>query len=255
MSLYIESNKHLRRLWLAIEMTGRFISTQISLNVAEVVQCLSCFVFLGIYWGYSRLVLSAMAVTVFGILMFCCDDGDDGEEEGGALFFYVVFILWFIFSILWTGPEYYSKCVWREIKFGWYKYILDAAHLPLLFIHTPNRVVKSILAYMWLLNFIYPNESIVMNCVPWWNVTIKIIFMSFVWNALHFEEMYRRRCIGIIVIFAVELLPLLCIVIVGIFYYLQSEHIYVMPETAAFNAPNFFKKKRKQNFKKNSEKK
>ena len=80
---------------------------------------------------------------------------------------YVVLFLWFMLSKLWSGPSYYSDCLWRErdeesAVIGWLLFSSVAVQTALLF--APPHVA---LDYLWILNYIYPAKSMVSTCSMW----------------------------------------------------------------------------------------
>ncbi len=220
---YLNVNAVVRRVWDFTQLCGAFAWNEIKEQHIDVIQTLFAFVFLGIYYFYSRFILSALTVFCFaGFVFYQIKEG----QLFRLSFFYVIFLLWFIFSSLWTGPEYYAKCVWREIRFGNFIYLIDGAQIPLLFFHVEDKNIMTVVDYAWILNFAYPNEFILMNCIHPAIVFVKVFLMIIAWNAFGFEESFKRRCVGMLSAMEWEAMLLLFVCIVIQCYRKNGEKIY-----------------------------
>lgn len=98
-----------------------------------------------------------------------------------ALSLYIVIFVWFMLSKLWSGPSYYSDCLWRERDqdsplIWWMLYSSVAAQSLLLFL-PPSVVVD----YAWVLNYVFPAMSMVSTCSSLFVLVLRGLLIILMW--------------------------------------------------------------------------
>lgn len=106
---------------------------------------------------------------------------------------YVTLMLWFLVSKIWSGPSYSQDCIWLQPQIKWPLFFTVLIQNILLFL--PENVFFD---YLWLLNYVYPERSMISTCASWIELLLRGIGLSALW--MFTPETLRVRSIGLFLV-------------------------------------------------------